>query len=192
MYDESAFIRASINGVVRTLVEGIALVIVVLFLFLGDLRSSLIVIATLVLTPALTFLVMNRHGISANLMSLGGLATHLANIPHWGGTILNDTAFGLAAAPPPMAEKTSRADVLAHFDETVRATRAWLDKTDAELVAPWTLRRGGQEMFSLPRVAAFRSFVLYHIVHHRGQLSVYLRLNDVPVPAIYGPSADES
>jgi len=129
------------------------------------------------------------HGKS---MSLGGLATHLANIPHWGGAILNNTSFDLAAAPPPIAEKTSRADVLAHFDETVRATRAWLDRTDAELVAPWTLKRGGQEMFSIPRIAAFRSFVLYHIVHHRGQLSVYLRLNDVPVPAIYGPSADES
>jgi uncharacterized damage-inducible protein DinB len=55
----------------------------------------------------------------------------------------------------------------------------------------WSLRRGGQEMFSVPRVAAFRSFVLHHIIHHRGQLSVYLRLNDVAVPAIYGPSADE-
>ena len=64
-------------------------------------------------------------------------------------------------------------------------------RTDAELVSPWTLKRGGQEIFTAPRVAAFRSFVLHHIIHHRGQLSVYLRLNDVPVPAIYGPSADE-
>jgi uncharacterized damage-inducible protein DinB len=66
-----------------------------------------------------------------------------------------------------------------------------MDKTDAEYVAPWTLTRGGQEIFTVPRVAAFRNFVLHHIIHHRGQLSVYLRLNDVPVPAIYGPSADE-
>ena len=70
-------------------------------------------------------------------------------------------------------------------------TRAALDKTDAELGAQWKLTRGDQEMFSLPRAAAFRSFVLYHSVHHRGQLSVYLRLNDIPVPAIYGPTADE-
>jgi uncharacterized damage-inducible protein DinB len=55
----------------------------------------------------------------------------------------------------------------------------------------WSLRRGGHEMFSVPRVAAFRSFVLHHIIHQRGQLSVYLRLNDIAVPAIYGPSADE-
>jgi uncharacterized damage-inducible protein DinB len=127
----------------------------------------------------------------AKSMSLGGLATHLGNLPNWGGTILNELGFDLADAPPNLEEKTSRADVLAAFDASTRKTRAALDKTDAELMAPWSLRRGGQEVFTLPRVAAFRTFVLYHVVHHRGQLSVYLRLNDVPVPAIYGPSADE-
>ena len=66
-----------------------------------------------------------------------------------------------------------------------------MDKTDAEYLSHWALKRGGQEMFSVPRVSAFRSFVLHHLIHHRGQLSVYLRLNDIPVPAIYGPSADE-
>jgi uncharacterized damage-inducible protein DinB len=124
-------------------------------------------------------------------MSMGGLATHLANLPNWGGNILNEAFFDLAAAPPNLPEKTSRADILKAFDDTIRQTRAWLDKSDSELLALWALKRGGQEMFSMPRIAAFRSFVLYHIVHHRGQLSVYLRLNDVPVPAIYGPSADE-
>ena len=124
-------------------------------------------------------------------MSLGGLATHLSNIPNWGGTILNEASFDLAAAPPNLQEKTSHAEILSAFDGTTKQTRAALDKTDAELVAPWTLKRGGHEIFTMPRVAAFRSFVLYHIVHHRGQLSVYLRLNGIPVPAIYGPSADE-
>ncbi len=124
-------------------------------------------------------------------MSLGGLATHLSNIPNWGGTILNEAFFDLAAAPPNRAEPASRAAILAEFDDTRARVRAWMDKTDAEYNAPWTLKRGGQQMFSMPRVAAFRSFVLHHIIHHRGQLSVYLRLNDVPVPAIYGPSADE-
>jgi uncharacterized damage-inducible protein DinB len=124
-------------------------------------------------------------------MSLGGLATHLGNIPHWGGTILNEASFDLAAAPPHLQERTSRADILAAFDHVCAQTRAWMDKTDAEYVAPWTLKRSGQEVFTVPRVAAFRSFVLHHIIHHRGQLSVYLRLNDVPVPAMYGPSADE-
>lgn len=124
-------------------------------------------------------------------MTLGGLATHLANLPIWGDQILNQTTFDIADAPPNLTAKTSRADVLAHFDERVKATRGWLDKTDAELAAPWTLKRGGQQVFTMPRIAAFRSFVLSHSIHHRGQLSVYLRLNDVPVPAIYGPSADE-
>jgi uncharacterized damage-inducible protein DinB len=124
-------------------------------------------------------------------MSLGGLATHLSNLPNWGATILNDLGFDLAEASPNVEEQPSRAAVLAAFDTSTRKTRAALDKTDAELMAPWSLRRGGQEVFTLPRVAAFRTFVLYHVVHHRGQLSVYLRLNDVPVPSIYGPSADE-
>src|SRR5262249_17717459 len=121
-------------------------------------------------------------------MSLGGLATHLANIPHWGGTIMNDAEFDLASRPPNLDELRSRADVLGHFDSMVKQTRPLLDKTDPELVALWSLKRGGQEMFAIPRIAAFRSFVLYHSVHHRGQLSVYLRLNEVAVPAIYGPS----
>jgi uncharacterized damage-inducible protein DinB len=124
-------------------------------------------------------------------MSLGGLATHLGNIPHWARTILNEPSFDLATAPPHPEERTSRADIVAAFDQARAQTRAWMDKTDAEYVSPWTLKRGGQEVFTVPRVAAFRSFVLHHIIHHRGQLSVYLRLHDVPVPAIYGPSADE-
>jgi uncharacterized damage-inducible protein DinB len=127
----------------------------------------------------------------AKSMSLGGLATHLSNIPRWGETILSDAAFDLAAAPPNLAENTSRADILDTFEQTCRRTRALMDKTDAEYQALWTLKRGGHQVFSVPRVAAFRSFVLHHVIHHRGQLSVYLRLNEVPVPAIYGPSADE-
>jgi uncharacterized damage-inducible protein DinB len=124
-------------------------------------------------------------------MSLGGLATHLSNLPNWGTTILNDAFYDLAAGPPHMTEGTSRDAILAFFDEAVKSTRKSLDKTDAELNARWALRRGDQEMFSLPRAQAFRTFVLYHTVHHRGQLSVYLRLNNIPVPAMYGPTADE-
>ena len=124
-------------------------------------------------------------------MSLGGLATHLGNIPHWAGPILNDASFDLTSAPPNLEANTSRAEILAAFDGVTKQTRAWLDKSDGEYMGMWSLTRGGQEMFSMPRVAAFRTFVLYHIVHHRGQLSVYLRLNDIPVPAIYGPTADE-
>jgi uncharacterized damage-inducible protein DinB len=123
--------------------------------------------------------------------TMGALAMHLAHLPHWGDIILNHTAIDLADYPPMTNEKKSRAELLDYFDGKVRLARAALDKTDAELVAPWTLRRSGQEMFTLPRIAAFRTFVLYHSAHHRGQLSVYLRLNDIPVPSIYGPTADE-
>jgi uncharacterized damage-inducible protein DinB len=124
-------------------------------------------------------------------MSLGGLATHLSRIASWGATILNDPFFDLAETPQAGSELTSRAAILASFDDARARTRAWMDKIDGEYNALWTLKRGGQQLFSVPRVSAFRSFVLHHIIHHRGQLSVYLRLNDVPIPAIYGPSADE-
>ena len=124
-------------------------------------------------------------------MTLGGVCTHLANLPNWGGSILADASYDLESAPPDIDARNSRADILSLFDESSRRTRAALDKSDAELVAPWTLKRGGHQLFTMPKVAAFRTFVLYHSVHHRGQLSVYLRLNDIPVPSIYGPSADE-
>jgi uncharacterized damage-inducible protein DinB len=124
-------------------------------------------------------------------MSFGELATHLTNLPFWGVAILTGDSYDLASGPPRPTAKQSRSEVLVAFDETIKRTRAAMDKTDAEYLGMWTLRRSGQELFSLPRVTAFRSFVMNHIIHHRGQLSVYLRLNDVPVPPIYGPTADE-
>jgi uncharacterized damage-inducible protein DinB len=124
-------------------------------------------------------------------MSLGGLARHIATLPTWGTTILEQASFDLATVGPNPPEPSAPEDILDDFERSTAAARKALDKTDAEFIAPWTLRRAGQEMFTLPRIAAFRSFVLSHLIHHRGQLSVYLRLNDIPVPAIYGPSADE-
>ena len=64
-------------------------------------------------------------------------------------------------------------------------------KSDAELAGPWSLQRQGVTLMTLPRMSAFKTFVVNHTIHHRGQLTVYLRLQDVPVPALYGPSADE-
>jgi uncharacterized damage-inducible protein DinB len=124
-------------------------------------------------------------------MALGELASHLGSIPNWGGWILNEPSFDLAAAPPRPLPRTSRADLLSLFDASTQETRNLMNRGDEEYMARWTLKRGGHEMFSMPRIAAFRSFVINHTIHHRGQLSVYLRLNDIPVPAIYGPTADE-
>src|SRR5262245_10068114 len=123
--------------------------------------------------------------------SLGALGRHVANLPAWGELILDRFSIDLADVPSFGEEAESRSALLSAFDEARAKTRRLLDKTDAELAAMWSLKREGQELFALPKSAAFRTFVLSHVVHHRGQLSVYLRLNDIPVPALYGPSADE-
>jgi uncharacterized damage-inducible protein DinB len=127
----------------------------------------------------------------AKSMSFGDLATHLANLPGWGATAITQSEFNLAGGT--MAPATSRTDVLARFDKNVADTRAALTgRSDSELMAVWTLRHGDQKLFSMPKAAVWRAFMMNHLIHHRGQLSVYLRLNDVPVPAMYGPSADEA
>lgn len=125
--------------------------------------------------------------------TLGALATHLTRIPRWGEHILTHADYDLSSAPavPPPALTTPVA-VLEAFDTAVSAVRRVLTAlSDAELQAPWQLRRQGDVMLTAPRVAAFRMFVINHGVHHRGQLSVYLRLRDVPLPPMYGPTADQ-
>ncbi len=126
-------------------------------------------------------------------MSLGGLATHLAQIPHWGTSILERDGYDLVAdATAPTADKRTRGEVLQTFDRHIQEVRrALVSRSDAELMAPWALKRSGQTIMSVPRLGALRRFLLNHLVHHRGQLSVYLRLQNVPLPPLYGPSADE-
>ena len=127
----------------------------------------------------------------ARSWTLGQLAQHVATLPMWGSITLTQSELDLEASGAPPALRT-QADLLDAFDRNVTDTRAALaGRTDGELMAPWTLKKGGHTVFSMPKVAVWRSFVLNHLVHHRGQLSVYLRLQDVPVPSIYGPSADE-
>lgn len=127
-------------------------------------------------------------------MTLGRLAEHLAELPQWVGSAVTQSGIDLATVrrPDGYQAPATRAAVLAMFDANVAAARAVLaGRSDAELMAPWTLQRGGQVMFTMPKAGVLRSFVLSHMVHHRGQLSVFLRLHDVPLPSIYGPSADE-
>ena len=127
-------------------------------------------------------------------MSLGQLVIHIATLPQWAPVTLKQTEFdtnppgGNAYSPPPFE---SLAQTLKTYDEGVAVARAMLAATtDGEFMVPWTLKKGGQAMFSMPRAGVFRTFILNHAVHHRGQLSVYLRLCDVPLPTIYGPTAD--
>jgi uncharacterized damage-inducible protein DinB len=124
--------------------------------------------------------------------TLGDLAAHVCAIPAWGPAILDAFSFDLGAEWPGPVQTATVGGLLEAFDHAAAATRASMQKTDAEYLAMWALTRGDQELFTLPRISAFRTFVLYHLVHHRGQLSVYLRLNDVPLPALYGPTADDS
>jgi uncharacterized damage-inducible protein DinB len=128
----------------------------------------------------------------ARSFSLGALATHLANLPTWGTETLTKSEIDLPAVQQPVGALPSKPELMAAFDRNVAAARAAMTgKTDAELLAIWSLKRGGKTLFSMPKTAVLRSFVLSHIIHHRAQLGVYLRLLDVPVPATYGPTADE-
>jgi uncharacterized damage-inducible protein DinB len=127
-------------------------------------------------------------------MSLGQLAGHIANIPMWCSTVLDHPVFDLASigedARP--RQPVSKSALLEAFDKQVAAARASLTRrTDPEMLARWTLKQGDHEIFTLPRISAIRSFVMNHTIHHRGQLSVYLRLRNIPLPPIYGPTADE-
>ena len=124
-------------------------------------------------------------------MSLGRLASHVAGLfGTWLTASLSQDEFDLADSLPLNAESVS--DILEAFDRNVASAIELLKtQSDESLSTPWRLKRGGQVLFELPRWAVLRSMVLNHIIHHRGQLSVYLRLLEVPVPSIYGPSADE-
>ena len=125
--------------------------------------------------------------------TMQALACHLARVPHWGTSILRRDSHDLATPATPRELPASLAAILELFDRHVaEVRRVLLDTSDGELLAPWALKRGQDTLMSMPRVAAIRRFLLYHVVHHRGQLTVYLRLQNVPLPPIYGPSADET
>jgi uncharacterized damage-inducible protein DinB len=123
------------------------------------------------------------------------MANHLARIPGWGAATLTTESMDIDPekgefVPPPEVHTTE--EVLSLFDQGVAQFRAALEGSgDEEMMKDWSLLQGGEELFKMPRAAVIRGMILNHIIHHRGQLTVYLRLNDLPVPALYGPSADE-
>jgi uncharacterized damage-inducible protein DinB len=126
--------------------------------------------------------------------SLGDLATHIATLALWGRLVLQQPELDLglpANASIVRVPFTTLAELLDRFDRDVGEARSALESTsDAAMREPWSLKNRGATVFSLPRVAVMRSFILSHMIHHRGQLSVYLRLRDVPLPSVYGPTAD--
>jgi uncharacterized damage-inducible protein DinB len=129
-------------------------------------------------------------------MSMGGLAGHIAMIPSWAKMTLETPQLDVnppGGQPVPQPQLKTRAEVLAFFDQGVPAARAAIAAaSDEAMMQQWTLLNGGKTVFSMPRVAVLRSMIMNHMIHHRAQLGVYLRLNDLPVPAVYGPSADET
>ena len=123
------------------------------------------------------------------------LATHIANMLGWGTTTIKEDSFDYApegAEPYHEEPAASRAELLEKFDKGLAEFRAALaGASDEALMANWSLLAGGKTVFSMPRIACLRGMIFNHLIHHRAQLTVYLRMNDVPVPPLYGPSADE-
>ena len=125
-------------------------------------------------------------------MTLGGLATHVANLLRFWQVTLTTDGMDMMAVRPPSDPPTTKEAILDLFDRNADALRALADAaTDADLSADWSMRMGDKTLSTDPRHLVARRWGMSHIVHHRGQLSVYLRLLDVAVPSIYGPTADE-
>ena len=131
----------------------------------------------------------------AKSFSMGTLAQHTAELVGWGTMTMHTTELDMApkdGEPYKTPAFASTAALLATFDTHVAEARAALaGASDADYMVGWTLKSGGQAFFTIPRIGCIRTWVLNHVIHHRAQLSVYLRLNDIPVPSMYGPSADE-
>jgi uncharacterized damage-inducible protein DinB len=128
-------------------------------------------------------------------MAMGALAVHVASIPQWAGMTLQTPQFDVkpvGGQPVQQPDLKTRAEILAFFDKASAEARAALaGASDESLMTPWSLLAEGKPIFTMPRVAVLRSMIMNHMIHHRAQLGVYLRLNDIPVPGHYGPSADE-
>ncbi|MYC86613.1 MAG: DUF664 domain-containing protein [Gemmatimonadales bacterium] len=126
--------------------------------------------------------------------TLGALATHVAMLPNWTVATLTMSEFDVAPdgdGPPQNPELKSSAELVAALDESAAAARETIEATPDEVFAgTWTLKVAGEDRFSMPKAVVLRSFVLDHLIHHRAQLGVYLRLLDVPVPQTFGPTAD--
>jgi uncharacterized damage-inducible protein DinB len=126
-------------------------------------------------------------------LSIGQLALHIAAAPGRFVPLLQKAEHEINPANLQFPEPVSGEEILAAFDQSVKDTGAFLESlSDADAQADWTLRANGRTLFTKTRLGVIRMIMLSHIYHHRGELAVYLRLLDIPVPSIYGPSADEN
>jgi uncharacterized damage-inducible protein DinB len=125
-------------------------------------------------------------------MTLGRLAGHIVELVGWANTSITTDSLNVTMDKYQPIVATSRQQILELFDKSVKESRAAIaGASDEHMMQPWTLSFSGQTVFTMPRAAVLRMSCFNHIIHHRAQLGVYLRLNNVPVPALYGPSADE-
>jgi len=120
------------------------------------------------------------------------LATHIAEMVGWAKETIDKPEMDFAGQDYEPFEPKTTAELVEYFDKNlVAATESLKNASDEAMMENWKLRNGEEVYFEMPRVQVLRGMVFNHIINHRGQLSVYLRLNDIPVPALYGPSADE-
>ena len=125
-------------------------------------------------------------------MAFGALAAHIAEMVGWTQGIMEHPDLDFAKMDYKPFEAKTNEELLEFFDKNAgEAIETLKNSSDERFMETWTMKNGEKTYFTLPKIAVMRSFVISHIIHHRGQLSVYLRLNDIPVPSIYGPSADE-
>ncbi len=124
--------------------------------------------------------------------TLGRLASHVAELPHWLSRTLNNDEYDLVDAKHTPANAATSAELMHIFEDKLAKAKEDLQKTSDEVfMQKWKLLRGGYVLFELPKFAVIRTMTLNHIIHHRAQMSVYLRLLNIPVPGMYGPTADE-
>jgi uncharacterized damage-inducible protein DinB len=124
-------------------------------------------------------------------MTLGRLASHIAELPQWVKATIAEDGLDMQPGTQPYLA-ASRAEVLKTFDQAVaEAKRAIAGASDENLTGTWTFSFSGKPVFSNPRYVVLRNYVISHLIHHRAQLGVYLRLNEIEIPGVYGPSADE-
>lgn len=125
-------------------------------------------------------------------MTLERIAGHLVEMVGWTKMTLTENELDFSKFDHQPKEYADAAQLVADWDASVAESLEVLNNASDETMAEnWTMRNGEQIYFTMPKAAVMRSFVINHIIHHRGQLSVYLRLLDIPVPPVYGPSADE-